>query len=261
VTDRYRDVAITTAKRAGKLLLEWGAGRRAVTLKGAIDLVTEADRRSEAAITEAIAGAFPDHSIIAEEGTLVKGTAPYRWIIDPLDGTTNFAHGFPVFCVAIGLEAEGEMVMGVAYDPTREELFVAQRGRGAFLNGRPLKVSPTQSLNESLLATGFSYDIREHPRNNLPEYSAFTLRCRGVRRMGSAILDLAYVAAGRLDGYWEMRLGPWDMAAGVVMVEEAGGRVTSIDGGPFDLSRGEVLASNGKIHQEMMTVLTEVQRR
>lgn len=253
--DRYREVAIKTAKRAGKLLLEWGAGRRAVTLKGAIDLVTEADRRSEAAITEALSRAFPDHSILAEEGTLVKGAAPYRWIIDPLDGTTNFAHGLPVFCVAIGLEAEGELVLGVAYDPSRDELFVAKRGHGAFLNGKPLRVSPAPSLNESLLATGFSYDIREHPRNNLPEYGAFSLRCRGVRRMGSAILDLAYVAAGRLDGYWEMRLGPWDLAAGVVMVEEAGGRATALDGKPFDLARGEVLASNGKIHQEMLDVL------
>ena len=259
--DQFAEIAVNTAKQAGRLLLEWGAGRRAVTLKGAIDLVTEADRRSEAAITEALSRAFPDHSILAEEGTLVKGSAPYRWIIDPLDGTTNFAHGLPVFCVAIGLEAEGGLVLGVAYDPTRDELFVAQRGRGASLNGKPLRVSPAASLNDSLLATGFSYDIREHPRNNLPEYGAFSLRCRGVRRMGSAILDLAYVAAGRLDGYWEMRLGPWDLAAGVIMVEEAGGRVTGLDGKPFDLSRGEALASNGKIHDEMLSVLKEVRPR
>jgi len=209
---------------------------------------------------ETLRSAFPDHSILAEEGTRVEGRAPYRWLIDPLDGTTNYAHGFPFFCVAIALDREGLPVLGVAYDPSREELFVAERGRGASLNGDPIRVSRAPSLNDSLLATGFPYDIRENPHNNLAEYAAFSLRCRGVRRLGSAVLDLCYVAAGRLDGFWELRLGPWDVAAGALMVEEAGGRITDLEGGPFSIDQQQIVASNGRIHREMIELLGQVSR-
>lgn len=258
--DQYRSVAVAVATRAGKLLLEEQGKIRQVTKKGEVDLVTEMDWRAETLIAEALRSAFPDHSILAEEGTRVEGPAPYRWLIDPLDGTTNYAHGFPVFCVAIALTREGVPVLGVAYDPSRDELFVAEQGRGASLNGDPIHVSDSASLNESLLATGFPHDIRENPRNNLAEYAAFSLRCRGVRRLGSAVLDLCYVAAGRLDGFWELRLGPWDVAAGALMVEEAGGRITDLEGGPFSIDKQQIVASNGRFHEEMVELLKGLSR-
>lgn len=260
MTDRYLSVAVAVATQAGKLLLEAQGKARQVTKKGEVDLVTDMDWRAETLIVDALRSAFPDHSILAEEGTRMEGPAPYRWLIDPLDGTTNYAHGFPVFCVAIALEQGGVPVLGVAYDPSRDELFVTERGRGAFLNGDPIYVSHSASLNESLLATGFPYDIRENPRNNLAEYAAFSLRCRGVRRLGSAVLDLCYVAAGRLDGFWELRLDPWDLAAGALMVEEAGGRITDLGGGPFTLNKRQIVASNGRIHPEMVELLKELSR-
>ena len=260
MTDELRSVAVTAATRAGKLLLEELGRARQVTKKSEVDLVTEMDRRAEALIAELLRSAFPDHSILAEEGTRVEGRAPYRWLIDPLDGTTNYAHGLPAFAVAIALEREGVPLLGVAYDPSREELFVAERGRGAYLGGEPIRVSRSPSLNESLLATGFPYDIRENPRNNLAEYAAFSLRCQGVRRLGSAVLDLCYVAAGRLDGFWELRLGPWDVAAGALMVEEAGGRITDLAGGPFSIAQQQIVASNGRIHREMIELLGQVSR-
>ncbi len=261
MNDHYRSVAVAAATKAGKLLLEERGKPKEVTKKGEVDLVTEMDRRAEALIGDALRSAFPDHSILAEEGTKVEGSAPFRWLIDPIDGTTNYAHGFPVFCVAVALEQEGVPVLGVAYDPSREELFIAERGRGASLNGDPIRVSNSASLNDSLLATGFPYDIRVNPHNNLAEYAAFSLRCRGVRRLGSAVLDLCYVAAGRLDGFWELRLGPWDMAAGALMVEEAGGAVTDLLGGPFALDKLQVVASNGRIQREMVALLVELSRR
>jgi myo-inositol-1(or 4)-monophosphatase len=260
MTDQFRGVAVAAATRAGKLLLEERGKPRQITKKGEVDLVTEMDRRAERLIVEMLRSAFPEHSILAEEETRVDGPTPYRWLIDPLDGTTNYAHGFPLFCVGIALEREGLPLLGVAYDPSREELFVAERGRGASLNGDPIRVSRSPSLNESLLATGFPYDIRENARNNLAEYAAFSLRCQGVRRLGSAVLDLSYVAAGRLDGFWELRLGPWDVAAGALMVEEAGGRVTDVEGGPFSIDKPEIVASNALIHEEMVELLREVSR-
>jgi myo-inositol-1(or 4)-monophosphatase len=249
---------VAAALEAGNYLVRQFGKRQAVGYKGAINLVTTADRQAERRIVRRIKKVFPDHSIFAEESAQRETSSEFRWIIDPLDGTTNYAHGFPVFCVAIGLEREGVPVLGVAYDPSREELFVAERGQGASLNGNPIHVSHSASLNESLLATGFPYDIRVNPDNNLAEYAAFSLRCRGVRRLGSAVLDMCYVAAGRLDGFWELRLGPWDLAAGAIMVEEAGGRITDLGGGPFTLDKGQIVASNGRIHDEMVGVLREL---
>lgn len=258
----FRDVAIEAATRAGQLLQAEAGKRRQVAFKGSpTNLVTEMDRRAEALIIEALQAAFPTHAILSEERGSVGAASPCRWIIDPLDGTTNYAHGFPVYAVSIALEVEGKVVLGVAYDPTLDECFVAERGAGAFLNSDQLHVSATATLNESLLATGSPYNIRETKDNNLAEYAAFSLRCQGVRRTGSAVLYLCDVAAGRLDGYWELRVGPWDVAAGLLMVEEAGGRVTDLDGGTLDLNAPRIVASNGLIHEQMLAVLKEIQPR
>ena len=257
--DRFRSTAIGIARRAGALLRAEVGKRRQISFKGSpTNLVTEMDRRVEALIIDAIRADFPGHAILSEERGRVGGPSAHRWIIDPLDGTTNYAHGIPVFCVSIALEVDGQSLLAVVYDPNLDECFVAERGKGAWLNGQRLSVSETPVLNESLLATGFPYSIRESPGNNLAQFAAFSLRCQGVRRMGSAVLYFCYVAAGRLDGYWELRLGPWDVAAGGLMVEEAGGRVTNLDGGPLDRERPEVVASNGRIHDEMLRVLKEV---
>ncbi len=256
--DRCRSAAVRIAKRAGALLRAEAGKRRQISFKGSpTNLVTEMDRRSEALIIDALRAEFPEDAILSEERGAVGGPSVRRWIIDPLDGTTNYAHGLPVFAVSMALEVDGDVRLGVVYDPTLDECFVGERGRGARLNGGALAVSPTPTLNESLLATGFPYSIRETARNNLAEFAAFSLRCQGVRRMGSAVLYFCYVAAGRLDGYWELRLGPWDAAAGALMVEEAGGRVTSLEGGPLDLEHPAVVASNGRIHDEMLRVLQE----
>jgi myo-inositol-1(or 4)-monophosphatase len=206
----------------------------------------------------ALRAAFPDDAILAEEQGSLPGRSGRRWIVDPLDGTTNYAHSLPIFAVSIALETAGQVILGVIHDPNQGETFVAERGRGAQLDGRPLAVSRTATLDESLLVTGFPYDIRVGPENNLREYAAFSLQSRGVRRLGSAVLDFAYVAAGRIDGYWELRLGTWDAAAGSLLVEEAGGRVTDLDGSPVDLAAPRIVASNGLIHDELLETLREV---
>jgi myo-inositol-1(or 4)-monophosphatase len=251
--------AAEIAREAGALLRGFYERGVATEYKGDVDLVTEADRASEALIRQRLAEAFPEHGIYGEEGTRERLGGEYRWYVDPLDGTTNFAHGFPVFCVVLGLERraaalkaeeDGEMVAGVIYDPLRDELFVAERGRGAWLNGRRIAVSKTRALQESLTATGFPSHKR-HRSPNVHFYQEFTLRSHGVRRAGSAALDLAYVACGRLDGYWEFNLNPWDTSAGYLLVEEAGGLVTHFDGGKFTLDSREVLATNGLIAGEM----------
>lgn len=258
--ERYRSVAIDAARRAGTLLRSEAGKHPQISFKGSpTNLVTEMDRRAEALIIEAIYAEFPTDAILSEERGTVGGPSSRRWIVDPLDGTTNYAHGVPVFCVSVALEVDGQTRLGVAYDPNLDECFLAERGRGAWLGGERLAVSETPTLGESLLATGFPYSIREITRNNLAEFGAFSRRCQGVRRMGSAVLYFCYVAAGRLDGYWELRLGPWDVAAGALMVEEAGGRVTNLDGGPLDRERPAVVASNGRIHDEMLRVLKEVE--
>jgi myo-inositol-1(or 4)-monophosphatase len=210
-------------------------------------------------IVSRIKSAFPTHSILAEEIHDISrdenAGSPYRWVIDPLDGTTNFAHGYPVFSVSIGLEVAGELELGIVYDPTRDEMFTARRGGGSFCNGVSLRVSTTGSLLSSLLATGFPYDVQTSKDNNLSNFCAFALRAQGIRRGGSAALDLCYVASGRLDGFWELKLNPWDCAAGFLTVREAGGIVTNFRGQPASINGREVVASNGLIHQEMLDVL------
>jgi myo-inositol-1(or 4)-monophosphatase len=256
MSELERRVAIDAARAAGQLLRDARAGVRQIAYKGApTNLVTEMDARAEALVLAHLTQAFPTDAVLAEESGPRGGTSGRRWIIDPLDGTTNYAHGVPIYAVSIGLERNGEVLLGVVFDPNHDELFVAERGGGASLNGEPLAVSRAATLDESLLATGFPYAIRETHDTNLPEYAAFSVRARGVRRMGSAVLYLSYVAAGRLDGYWELRLGPWDAAAGVLLVEEAGGRITNLEGGPLDLDAPAIVASNGRIHDAMLHVL------
>ena len=255
----FQEVAVEAARSAGKLLREELGGSRWISYKGSpTNLVTEMDRRAEGLIVERILAAFPDHAILGEEGGARPGTTPYHWLIDPLDGTTNYAHGVPVFAVSIALEHDGVVDLGVAYDPSRDECFIAERGRGATLNGETLKVSATAGLGESLLTTGFPYDIRTTAETNLPEYTALSLRTHAVRRLGSAVLDLCYVAAGRFEGFWELTLGPWDMAAGGLLVLEAGGRVTNVRGGPWRLEGPGVLATNGLIHDQVLDALAAV---
>ncbi len=257
----FLPIAVEAARSAGKLLREALGGTRRISYKGhPTNLVTEMDRRAETLIMDRLRQAFPDHAILGEEGGARAGQSEYRWLIDPLDGTTNYAHGLPVFSVSIALERAGQVELGVAYDPNLDELFVAQRGAGATLNGEPIHVSETTALGESLLATGFPYDIRTTAESNLPEYAALSLRSRAVRRLGSAVLDLCYVAAGRFDGFWELSLGPWDMAAGGLAVLEAGGRVTNVRGGPWRLDGPGALATNGLVHGAILEVLEAVRR-
>jgi len=254
----YRRDIEAIAREAGALLMSYFARHIGFEYKGEVDLVTEADRASEELIVERLRARWPQFGIVGEEGTRSDTAAEYRWYVDPLDGTTNFAHGFPVFCVSIALvHQDEELVSGVLYDPTREEMFSAERGQGATLNGKPMHVSRTAKLSESLLGTGFPSHKR-HRNPNIHFYHQLTLRSHGVRRAGSAALDLANVACGRYDGFWEFNLNPWDTAAGVLLVEEAGGRVTRFDGSPFRLESREVLASNGLIHGELIQNFAEI---
>jgi myo-inositol-1(or 4)-monophosphatase len=253
--ETYRTLAIRAAKKAGQILQRRLGRVRNVDYKGAVNLVTEMDFLAEEVIVSEIRKEYPHHSFLAEEKVRQQVDSPFRWIIDPLDGTTNYAHGFPIFCVSIALEKEGEIILGVVYDPSRDELFVAEKGKGARLNGRRIRVSSTPKLSQSLLATGFPYDLRESPVNNFDHFRNFALRVHAVRRAGSAALDLCYVAAGRFDGFWEMKLGPWDLAAGSLIVKEAGGKVTDFQGKPLGLHGSHVLASNGKFHREMIKIL------
>ncbi len=253
----YIPVMSEIAREAGALLMGYFERRVKVEYKGDVDLVTEADRASEKLIAERIQQRWPGHDVFGEEGTRTATGSDYRWYIDPLDGTTNFAHGFPVFCVSLGLERKGERIAGVLFDPTRNELFSAEKGGGAFLNGERIRVSRIAALEESLVATGFPSHKR-HKNPNIHFYHQITLRTHGVRRAGSAALDLASVASGRVDGFWEFNLNPWDTAAGTLLVEEAGGRVTRFDGTPFRMDSREVLASNGLIHQALMREFQEI---
>jgi myo-inositol-1(or 4)-monophosphatase len=239
------------AREAGALLMNYFEKRIKVEYKGDVDLVTEADRRSEALILERIRARWPGHDVIAEEGGRIESGGEYRWFVDPLDGTTNFAHGFPVFCVSLAIEHKGRRIAGVVFDPTRNELFAAEQGSGAYLNGSRVRVSSTSNLAECLVATGFPSHKR-HKNPNIFFYHQITLRTHGVRRAGSAALDLCSVAAGRFDGFWEFNLNPWDTAAGVLVVEEAGGRVTDFSGAPFDIASRETLASNGLVHEALL---------
>ncbi len=252
--------AAEIAREAGALLREYYAAGVETEYKGDVDIVTAADRAVEKLIRARLGEVFPEHGVYGEEGTRERMEGEFRWYVDPLDGTTNFAHGFPQFSVSMGLEhraagvkagEDGTLVAAVIYDPLRDELFTAERGRGAQLNGKTAKVSRTRELAEALLGTGFPSHKR-HVSPNIHFYQEFTLRSHGVRRAGSAALDLAYVACGRLDGFWEFNLNPWDTAAGILLVEEAGGRVTDFEGGRFRLKSEEILASNGLIHEELI---------
>lgn len=256
--EAFVSVGMEAALGAGKLIMERFRTGFSVSHKGATNLVTEVDIAAEKFIVSRILKSFPDHSILAEENHSESARGTYTWIIDPLDGTTNFAHGFPVFAVSIGLEIEGELEWGVVYNPNLEEVFTARRGFGAFCNGSPIRVSEVDALKDGLLTTGFPYDIRTSPDNNLAHFSAFALRAQAVRRAGSASVDFCYVAAGRFDGFWEMKLNPWDCAAGYLMVREAGGLVTNFSGRPGSIYEREVIASNGLIHEEMLTLIREV---
>lgn len=251
-----RQFAIETARAAGALLRENVGRIGKIEFKGAVDIVTDVDRKSETLVTEAIKKAFPGHGILAEESPELRQASPFKWIIDPLDGTTNFSHGFPFFCVSIGFEVSGEVVLGAVYDPMMDELFIAEKGKGASLNGKKIAVSAIGDLGRSLLATGFPYDLRASKENNLDHFSAFSLKAQAIRRAGSAALDLCYIASGRFDGYWEMKLRPWDTSAGSLMVTEAGGMITDFSGGPFSIYEKECLASNGLIHEQMKRVLS-----
>ncbi len=249
------------ARQAGAILRTGYGRRHQVDHKGVIDLVTEVDHRSEAFLLDAIGRRFPKHRVLAEESGGLAGDDGALWFVDPLDGTVNYAHGVPIFSVSIAFAWRGEVVLGVVYDPMREECFAAERGGGAFLNGQPIHASPADDLDQSLLVTGFPYDIRTHPENNLDLFAAFALRTRGVRRLGSAALDLCYVAAGRFDGYWEIRLKPWDVAAGGLIAAEAGAKVTNLHGGADYLSPPQsILAANATLHAQMLAVIREMRR-
>jgi myo-inositol-1(or 4)-monophosphatase len=258
--------AAAIAREAGALLRDYFAHGVETEYKGDVDLVTVADRAAEKLIRTRLGEVFPEHGIYGEEGTRERLESAFRWYVDPLDGTTNFAHGFPHFAVSMGLEhrptrikpnEDGTLAAAVIYDPLRDELFTAERGAGASLNGKPFHVSRVPELAQALLATGFP-SRKRHASPNIHFYQEFTMRSHGVRRAGSAALDLAYVACGRIEGFWEFNLNPWDTAAGILLVEEAGGRVTDFVGHPFRLSSEEILASNGLIHQELIDLFADM---
>jgi myo-inositol-1(or 4)-monophosphatase len=256
----YLEAAVEIAQDAGRVLREELECTPDIAYKGDFDLVTQADRRSEALIVSRLQSLFPNHAVAAEEGTGKETGSEFRWHVDPLDGTTNFAHRYPCFCVSMALARKGELVLGVIYNPIYNELFAAARGEGATLNGKKIQCSKVDAMKNSLLCTGFpNHDRHAHP--NIHYYWDFTLRSHGVRRDGSAALDLASVAAGRFDGFWEFGLKPWDTAAGVVLIEEAGGTVTDLEGQPYVVGGKSILASNGLIHGEMQQLAAQLARR
>jgi len=239
------------------ILLKRSRRPNRIILKGRVDLVTGADLAAEKYITREISRSYPDHSILAEESSLHDNHSEFRWVVDPLDGTTNFAHRFPFYCVSIGLEYRGEMIVGAIYDPERRELFSACKGGGARLNGKNIRVSSTRSLEKALLATGFPYDIGSSREDNLKQFNRFAKVARGIRRAGSAALDLCYLACGRFDGFWELKLHPWDTAAGKIIVEEAGGKFTDFAGEKYSIYGKYMMASNGRIHRQMLEILNK----
>jgi myo-inositol-1(or 4)-monophosphatase len=252
---KMKPFAVDLARQAGALLKRKFNQTHKIDYKGEINIVTEADKMSENLIIESISRIFPDHGILAEESPAIAGSGKLCWIIDPLDGTTNYAHGFPVFCVSIALRNDDNVVLGVIYDPMRDELFSAIKGKGAYLNDKKIEVSSVKDISRSLLATGFPYDIRESKDNNLDYFNLMAVNVQAIRRAGAAALDLAYLAAGRFDGFWELKLKPWDTAAGCLIVEESGGVVSDISGKKWNIYSPNVLASNGLIHEQMIKVL------
>ena len=255
--ENFLSTAIEIARESGALLATMFDRPHEISYKRPSDIVTEVDRRSEAMIIERLRSHYPKHAVVAEEGGGQKTASDYCWYVDPLDGTTNFAHGFPVFCVSLGLTFKGEIVAGVVYDPMRNELFTAEKGAGAFLNNKRIHASKIDSLAASLLSTGFPPFSQDHELN-IEYYYRFTRLTHGVRRAGSAALDLCSVASGRFEGFWELKLNPWDKAGGVLVVLEAGGRVTDVAGGDFDLLGDDLFASNGRVHEAMLEVFSEV---
>ncbi len=253
--DQYERVAAEVAREAGRVLRDRFRTGVAVYHKGEVNLVTEADLVAEELIVSRIKSAFPGHGILAEEGHAARRPGYCVWIIDPLDGTTNYAHGFPVFAVSVALEIDGQPACGAIYNPMLDEMYTARHGDGAFCNGKPVRVSTTDSLDKSLLSTGFPYDVRTSPHNNLDNFREFALKAQGVRRGGSAALDFCSVACGSFDGFWELGLHPWDCAAGYLIVRESGGRVTDFTGEEGSIYEPRMVASNGRIHAEMLAVL------
>jgi myo-inositol-1(or 4)-monophosphatase len=257
ISPRFLATAIQAVTRAGAMQLA-GIDHLRVEKKGAIDLVTQIDRDVETMFRALIAQRFPDHAVLAEEfeiGGDRQREADYTWVFDPVDGTTNYAHGLPIFCSACSLERHGQPIVSAIYDPSRRELFTAERGVGAWLNGAPMRVSAADAMIDALLVTGFPYSVQTDSGYLLNLFGDFLRRARAVRRLGSAAIDMAYVAAGRFDGFWEVKLNPWDVSAGALMVEEAGGRASGLAGGPFDSRTGEVVASNGRIHDAMVDII------
>ena len=255
----FLETGIAIAREAGALLADYFERRVRVELKGEFDVVTEADRASEKLILERLRQHYPSHAIMAEETGAHSGSSEYRWYVDPLDGTTNFAHGFPIYNVTLALERAGELIAGVIYDPNRGELFTAEKGGGAYLNGARIQVSHTTRLADSLVATGFP-SRKRHQNVNVYFYYQLAMLSHGVRSAGSAAIDLAYVAAGRLDAFWEFALSPWDMAAGLLIVEEAGGTCSNMKGAPFDLRGPHILADNSAVHGEIIGIFAEIFR-
>jgi myo-inositol-1(or 4)-monophosphatase len=238
------------------LQLEGLKREKQIEFKGSINLVTDVDKACEKAIVDILQGRFPEHDILAEEGSGRRKNSEYKWIIDPLDGTTNYAHGYRLFCVSIALEHKGEIVVGAVYEPNRDEMFTAEKSGGALLNGEKIQVSAVADLNHAMLATGFAYNVRETSNNNLDHFQKFLMKTQAIRRDGVAAIDLCYVAAGRYDGFWELNLFPWDVAAGYLMIQEAGGQVSDFRGKAFDVYSKEILASNARLHGAMQAVLT-----
>lgn len=257
--DQIRATALKASAAAGEILKEKLGRLSCLDYKSAYNIVTEADKESEAAVIAIIRESFPDHQILGEESGAHKSDSKHRWLIDPLDGTTNYAHSYPFFCVSIGFEDSGDMVFGLVFNPLTGEIFHAEKGKGAFLGEHKINCSSVKILNESLLATGFPPDSKNSPKSNMKEFQYITDHCHGVRRDGSAALDLCFVASGRLDGFWEFKLAPWDLAAGTLIVREAGGKVSSPQGGVFDINSGHVIASNGYIHDEIVSSLEHCQ--
>ena len=253
--ERHREAARRAARESGRIQIQGLSQKLQVDHKGRYDLVTDVDRKCEEVVARILEEAFPQIGILAEESAKKDTGSDECWIVDPLDGTTNYASGYPAFCTNIALRQAGEIVLGVVYEPVRDELFEAVKEEGARLNGAPIRVSETGELSQALLATGFPYDRCEQPRTNLDRFCALTMRTRGVRRGGSASLDLCYTACGRLDGYWEIRLQPWDVCAGALIVSEAGGKVSDLRGGEYDWSGDQTLASNSRLHDALVDSL------
>ena len=259
-TNELFQTACDAARQAGAILKKHFGKQKEISYKGRIDLVTNVDLASDKIIIDLISSRYPEHDIITEESDIELRGSAYRWIIDPIDGTVNYAHDLQFFAVSIGLEINGELEIGVVYNPILEEFFSARKGQGAFLNDVPISVSETDELEKSFLATGFPYDIREDPYNNLAHYNHIIMKAQGLRRIGSAALDLCYCAMGRFDGFWEIKLFPWDTAAGALIVTEAGGIVTNLNGGTLSIYEKEIVATNGRIHEQLVREIQVVER-